>query len=52
MNCTLLRTLEVLDEKLARLNKNIKDCHIEAKSCMAEMREIKKVIKEIKNKEK
>ena len=50
--CTFLKNLEVLDEKLARLNKSIKECQIEAKACRAEMREIKKVIKDIKNNKK
>lgn len=50
MNCTLLKTLEVLDEKLAKLNKNIKDCKAETKACNEEMREVKRLIKELKNK--
>ena len=42
--------LEVLDKKLAQLEKNIKNCQIEAQAAKEEMREVKRLIKEIKKK--
>lgn len=50
MNCTLFGTLEALDKKLAQLEKNIKNCQIEAQLAKEEMKEIKRLVKEIKEK--
>ena len=50
MNCTLFGTLEALDKKLTQLEKNIKNCQIEAQLAKEEMREVKRLIKEIKKK--
>lgn len=50
MNCTLFGTLEALDKKLAQLEKNINNCQIEAQAAKDEMREIKRLVKEIKKK--
>lgn len=50
MQCTLWKNLEVLDEKLAQLEKNIKNCRTEAQAAKDEMREIKRLVKEIKKK--
>ena len=50
MQCTLWKNLEVLDEKLAQLEKNIKNCQIEARAAKEEMREIKRLVNELKKK--
>ena len=50
MNCTLFGTLEALDKKLEQLEENINNCQIEAQAAKDEMREIKRLIKEIKKK--
>ena len=44
---TLFDTLKLLDNKLAQLEKNIENCRIEAQSAKAEMKEVKKLIKEL-----
>ena len=48
MTCTLTKTLENLDRKLKDLQKNIKDAHNEARECLAEMNEVKRLIKDLK----
>lgn len=50
MTCTLSKTLENLDRKLKDLQKNIKDAHNEAMECLAEMNEVKRLIKELHQK--
>lgn len=50
MNCTLFGTLKALDKKLEQLKKNINNCQIEAQAAKDEMREIKRLVKEIKKK--
>lgn len=47
---TLFDTLNLLDKKLVQLEKNIENCRVEAQMAKEEMREIKRLIKEIKNK--
>lgn len=47
---TLFDTLSLLDKKLVQLEKNIENCRIEAQLAKEEMREVKRLIKEIKKK--
>ena len=47
---TLFDTLNLLDKKLVQLEKNIENCRIEAQLAKDEMREVKRLIKEIKKK--
>lgn len=50
MPCTLDKILEALDERLEKLNQNIKDAHNEARECLAEMNEVKRLIKDLHQK--
>ena len=47
MTCTLTKTLENLDKKLKDLQKNINSCKEEARNCLAEMNEVKRLIKDL-----
>ena len=47
---TLFDTLNLLDKKLIQLEKNIENCRVEAQLAKDEMREIKRLIKEMKKK--
>ena len=48
MTCTLSKTLENLDKKIKDLQKNINSCKEEARECLAEMNEVKRLIKGLK----
>ena len=44
---TLFDTLNLLDKKLIQLEKNIENCRVEAQLAKAEMKEVKRFIKEL-----
>lgn len=47
MPCTLDKILEALDSRLEKLNANLKACKEEARDCLAEMNEVKRLIKDL-----
>ena len=50
MPCTLDKILEALDERLEKLNANLKSCKEEARDCLAEMKEVKRLINDLHHK--
>ena len=47
MTCTLIKTLEALDEKLRMLKQNINDMNRQVQDCKTDMKEVKRLIKDL-----
>ena len=48
MTCTLTKTLEALDSRLEKLNANLKASKEKARECLAAMKAVKRLVKDLK----